>query len=298
MDNQIVKVEKLDIKLDAGDLTKPADTLIAKISEALGGYFEPWQKRRLARANADVARINAESQIEVTDIQRRAMLRWVAEEGARQANIERITEQAIPLLGQNAAPQNLESDWITNFFDKARVVSDTDMQQLWSRILAGEATAPGTFAKRTVNVLGELDKSDALLFESLCGFVWNFGTGVPLIQDFSYEPIVTRGITFESLGHLDALGLIKFVAVPHFALTFPPHQIIVTAYFGKTVFLTPGDLDAGMVILTRAGQQLCRICDAKPVDGYFEHMLKVWGPRASVPGLPKDSVTEVAPSNA
>ena len=35
----------------------------------------------------------------------------------------------------------MEEDWIANFFDKCRIVSDSEMQSLWARVLAGEANA-------------------------------------------------------------------------------------------------------------------------------------------------------------
>lgn len=51
-----------------GDLSKPATTLIEKISEAVGGVFKPYQIVRVAKAEAEADRIRAESQIQVTDL--------------------------------------------------------------------------------------------------------------------------------------------------------------------------------------------------------------------------------------
>ena len=36
-----------------GKLSKPADTLIKKVSGAIGGVFEPWQIKRIAKAEAE-----------------------------------------------------------------------------------------------------------------------------------------------------------------------------------------------------------------------------------------------------
>ena len=155
-----------------GDLTKPATVLIEKISDAVGGVFKPYQIVRVAKAEAEADRLRAESQIQVTDLHRRAMHRFLEEEAKKQSNIEAITQNALPLLDDKSSPQNVSNDWITNFFDKSRIVSDSDMQTLWSRVLAGEANTPGAFAKRTVNLLGDLDKEDAALFMQLCGFAW------------------------------------------------------------------------------------------------------------------------------
>jgi hypothetical protein len=62
--------------VNLGDLTKPATVLVEKISEAIGGIFRPSQIRRIADAEAQAEKIEAISQIEITDLQRRAMYRF------------------------------------------------------------------------------------------------------------------------------------------------------------------------------------------------------------------------------
>jgi hypothetical protein len=187
--------------INLGDLGRPATALIEKISDAVGGIFKPYQIIRLAKAEAEANRIQTESQIAVTDLQRRAMHRFLEEEAKKQSNMEAIIKNALPLLEDKSAPQNVADDWITNFFDKSRIVSDKDMQQLWSRLLAGEANAPGAFSKRTVNLLADLDKSDAELFIRLCGFNWMIGVPGPLVFDVRgdiYAPTAspsTRSLT-------------------------------------------------------------------------------------------------------
>jgi hypothetical protein len=158
--------------IDFGDLGKPATTLIEKVSEALGGAFRPGQIRRVAKAEADAAFIKALGQLDIEDYQRRALGRVVAEEGRNQLNMEAITEQALPMLGESARPEEIDEDWIVNFYAHARMFSNEEMQALWARVLAGEANKPGAFSRRTVNLMGSLDKSDAEMFTLLCRFNW------------------------------------------------------------------------------------------------------------------------------
>ena len=102
--------------------------------------------------------------------------------------------------------------WMTldcKFLDKCRIVSDKEMQSLWSRLLAGEANTPGTYSKRTVNFLSDFDKSDADLFTKLCGFGWNIGYDVPLVFDEVEKIYTTYSVNFDSLSHLDSIGLIN-----------------------------------------------------------------------------------------
>ncbi|MCI0694675.1 DUF2806 domain-containing protein, partial [candidate division KSB1 bacterium] len=169
--------------IDFGEISKPATVLIKKIFDLIGGYFKPYQIKRVAKAEAEAEIIKAQAQIEITDLQRRALSRFITEEARKQENIEKIAQKALPLLKESSRPENIEDDWIVNFFDKCRIVSDEEMQSLWAKVLAGEANAPGTYSKRTVNFLNSIDKIDAKLFISLCGFGWDFGEIAPLIFD-------------------------------------------------------------------------------------------------------------------
>lgn len=263
-----------------GELSKPATVLIEKISDAVGGVFKPYQIVRVAKAEAEANRIQAESQIQVTDLHRRAMHRFLEEEAKKQSNIETITQNAIPLLEDKSSPQNVSDDWITNFFDKSRIVSDEEMQGLWSRVLAGEANEPGAFAKRTVNLLADLDKDDAILFTKLCGFGWMIGNVVPLIFDVQAKIYNDLGINFGSLSHLESLGLIQFNHLSGFRRLRVPKTPTVF-YYGQPVELTlpkdsDNEIELGHVLLTRAGQQLAPVCGSKSVDGFFEYVKERW----------------------
>ncbi len=90
--------------INIGDLGKPAEALVNKISDAVGGLFAPWQIKRIAKAEAEAVIIKARGEIEVTDLQRRAMHRFINEEASRQKNIEDITAKALPQLTDAADP--------------------------------------------------------------------------------------------------------------------------------------------------------------------------------------------------
>jgi hypothetical protein len=285
-----------------GDLTKPATVLIEKISEAVGGVFKPYQIVRVAKAEAEANLIQAESQIQVTDLHRRAMHRFLEEEAKKQSNIEAITQNALPLLEDRSAPQDVADDWITNFFDKSRIVSDGEMQSLWSRVLAGEANAPGAFAKRTVNLLADLDKGDAVLFMRLCGFGWMIGDVCPLVFDPRASIYNDKGVNFNTLSHLESLGLIQFNSLTGFRRLRIP-KVATVFYYGQPVTLTfpkdsENDLDLGKVLLTRAGQQLAPVCAPTRVDGFFEYVKEKWVAQSLIPRAESEPVIPADPPSA
>jgi hypothetical protein len=280
-----------------GDLAKPATALIEKISDAVGGVFKPFQIVRVARAEAEAELIRAEARIEISDLQRRAMYRFLAEEAKQQANIESITSKAFPLLGENSSPKDMEDDWITNFFDKSRIISDEDMQHLWSKVLAGEANSPGTFSKRTVNLLADLDKRDAQLFTRLCGFVWVIGNFTPLIFDLQNEIYTRAGLTFDSMTHLDTIGLVKFDNVAGFLRLGLPKKATVFYYCTPVELTLPNESDnqlsIGRALFTQAGSELAPVCGSTPVEGFFDFACERWANAKLIPN--KDNVPNQEP---
>lgn len=277
--------------VNLGKLSKPADTLIKKVSSAVGGIFEPWQIKRVAKAEAEASLIKAKSEIEITDLHRRAMHRFVEEEASRQENMEAITEKAIPQLEDGSDPSRMEDDWVTNFFDKSRIVSDDEMQDLWASILAGESNSPGTYSKRTVNFLGDLDKKDAESFQALCRFGWIVGIFSPLIFNTNDKIYNDHGVNFRTLSHLDSIGLVQFNSITGFERIGLPKTFTVL-YCGKPLSLTmdkdaDNKLPLGNVLFTRVGQELATVCQVPGVEGFDEYVKGKWSKY-----IPQEKITE------
>ena len=266
--------------VNLGKLSKPADTLIQKVSSAVGGIFEPWQIKRVAKATAEADLIKAKSDLEITDLHRRAMRRFVEEEALRQQNMEKITEKALPLLNEGSDPSAMEDDWVTNFFDKSRIISDEEMQSLWSNVLAGEANTPGTYSKRTVNFLSDLDMKDAELFQALCRFGWFVSKFTPLIFDSQGQIYNNLGINFNTLTHLDSIGLIQFNNLAGFVRTGGGKTGMVF-YCDRPLILTmekdvENQLPIGQVMLTKVGEELATVVKAHGVDGFEDYVKEKW----------------------
>ncbi|MGN6769980.1 MAG: DUF2806 domain-containing protein [Rhizobiaceae bacterium] len=268
--------------IDLGKLSEPAKVLIEKVSDAVGGIAKPWQIVRVAKAEAQAEVIRAENRLEISDIERRALERVVREEGKRQENIEQITAGAIPHVKDDAKPQEIDEDWLAHFFDRSRLVSDRQMQVLWSKILAGKANDPSGFSKRTVDLISGLERADAELFSSLCSFVWTIGDLTPVIFNVDHDLIKEAGLSFDRLNHLDDIGLISFQPLTGFRKVGSAETLMV-AYYGTTLILTvkmANDkrfyVDNGAVLLTQAGKELAPIAGAMGSERYFEYVLGEW----------------------
>ena len=278
--------------VNLGDLAKPIDTLIHKISDATGILYEPRRIRRKAKAESDAAIISAkaeaaadtiktESEIEIADLHQRTVQRRIKEDMRDQNNMEAIIAQAAPDVNEEAKPDSMENDWIANFFDQCRLVSDSEMQSLWARVLAGEANAPGTYSKRTVNLLSDLDKSDAELFTKLCGFGWMIeNLFTILVFDETAEIYNRHRIDFDTLSHLNSIGLIQVEHAARFTRTSLPRRFDAH-YYGKPLPLEIFSVDnnvlkIGKTLLTKIGQELAPISGSKLVDGFYEYVKNQW----------------------
>ena len=85
-------------------------------------------------------------------------------------NIARIVQLVVPQLDENARPDLISEDWGANFRDKVHTCSDPEMTELWAQLLAAEVNNPGSYSRKTVNVLADLEPNDARLFKALCDF--------------------------------------------------------------------------------------------------------------------------------
>ncbi|MDE0634923.1 MAG: DUF2806 domain-containing protein [Candidatus Poribacteria bacterium] len=68
----------------------------------------------------------------------------------------------------NESEKTISDDWFNIFEKEASQKSSEDVQRRFARVLAGEIEKPESYSIRTLNVLGELNQTAAILFERLC----------------------------------------------------------------------------------------------------------------------------------
>ena len=204
-----------------------------------------------------------------------------------QKNMVSVVERAIPQLTENAKPEDVEPDWYRHFFSRQCHVSDSQMQEIWARILAGEANHPGSFSRRTLSILSDLDKAEAEIFAELCRFAWDVnGTLTPLVmKDVNNRPMYTRhSITFQSITHFQTIGLLQFDHLSPFVFSSDCSPIY---YFGRKLELVDvrSEFWFGHGYFSVFGKELSAICDREPIDGLWEYVTQnykeVFGPNVA-----------------
>jgi hypothetical protein len=266
--------------INLGELSKPATVLIEKVSSAVGVLYEPTRIRKEAAAKADAALIEAQSNIVIGDMERRALVRFVVEQTREQKNIENITTKALPQVASESDPAKMDEDWIADFFSKCKKISNSEMQDLWARMLAGEANTPGSVSKRTVDFVASMDRADAELFSRICGL--SDTSLLELLIFDTNDPLLTQeNMSWADLAHLDNIGLIQLENLTGFARQGVPEtflisvagealQITVKAQKGKM------QLNIGRALFTKTGKELRRFVHIIPPKGFYDYCVKHW----------------------
>lgn len=154
-------------------------------------------------------------------------------------------------------------DWFTRFYEMAGNVSDDFMQELWAKILAGEVSRPSSFSLKTIDVLRNLGRSDALLFLEICASSFQIEDAFFLPNDEKY--LENKGIKYIDVMRLSELGLIyndplisyNFVVTKTPMLTLKNHELIllISSNDGKEV-----SVSIRQYPFTKAGREIASLC--------------------------------------
>lgn len=270
----------IKIKLDAStkDLAPVAQNLIKRVSSAIGLFYQPIKAKREAAAIVEIVRKFGEiDEAKISPLQRRALERFFTEEVENQKNIEKITSDSLEFLEDEAQPESISEDWLRYFYNKAKYISAEEVSILWSKILAGEANSPGSFSKRTLNILFELSTQEAQLFTKLAKYTVNMKgeTVQPLI--FNFEDEFYKEINFGDLMILENAGLIDFNSITGFKRHALPDNL-VCFYGNNKINLDKkegcqNEIDVGKCVYTEAGEQLYRTITIEPKESFLDYIV-------------------------
>ncbi len=263
--------------------SRVAEKLIDKIAQIQEIRYEPTRIVRAAHAEAEADKIKALGKIGINELERRALERMVREEGRYQHNMEAITSKAVLKLKESARPEEIDDDWLVDFFEKSRTVGDETMQDLWAKLLSEEANSPNTFSRQVVSIVSTLGKAQAQMFETLCNYSWTWTSTTPLypfIFDLSDEIYRFRFMTLNDISELESLGLVRLDLAARFQL--PAGDGTWVRYQGRGFKILAKDSQVkafphGHVNFTNAGRLLARVSQVHPIDGFVDYVEKKLG---------------------
>lgn len=225
---------------DLAGLGKIAEVILDKFAAVTGTLYEPTKVRRLGRAEADVkaemilkttaAELEAESlrrshraelDLESQDpklLRERAGQRLITQEIKRQENLELIVHDALQNAG-DADPRDIDDDWMETFIQYAQNISADGVRQLWSRILANQATdGQPAISKATLDALRLLEPHQAVNFQRAIQILIAMGQ-IMDVQPHGNPEIAFNVNALESLA-LEDIGFLKRIQEKEAGLAF------------------------------------------------------------------------------
>jgi hypothetical protein len=211
----------------------------------------------------------------------RAAEAFIAKEIGHQHNRETIALKAIEHLKETPDAQTTkpDDDWLNMFARHAQEASSERMQDIWSKILAGQLRIANSFSLQTLRFISELDEATAVLFEKWSPRV--------IDGDFIANP-AKNGPEFLELLKLEDFGLVvgttgnlsksfsnqadNSTDQPFkWGFKFKEHLMIIT-------ITNPVNVTFSNVLLTRVGREIYSITKAKgslePVQAFADYFPK------------------------
>ena len=173
------------------------------------------------------------------------------------------------------------------------------MAELWAQLLAAQANNRGSYSRKTVNVLADLEPGDARLFKALCDF--RLIPKILSVRINSHEeeentllvdsavlkvgrarrkrtPVYTsKGINFGSLARLEWLGLIRYSASGYGEQR---RSNVFSCYEhgnGQLFLSYNGLLPLGRAEFVPAGTQLSELCTPMETpDEFVDYITDFW----------------------
>ena len=204
------------------------------------------------------------------------------------SNQVNIVKECQLYLKNDARPENIEDDWLHLFMDKARLISNSEVQKLWGKILAGEANKPGSISRQLLNILSYMDKENAENFTNICRFVIKpkYKSGevgsdrlLLITREHLDSYYYQHGVSLEELRSLQSFGLIEMMQNRHLVVYYSFHSeepIIGVCYDKDSMFFLNAkhDIPQGAVIFTKVGQELFNVLSVEPVEDFWEKVVK------------------------
>ncbi len=216
-----------------GEITKsieafnePICKLIDAMQKGAGVLYEPHHLKKMANAKAyaidkigDAIRRNSDLPIvyqgkdtdlcidisDANSLVERTKHRILFRETRKQQNLDSIASKTFIQLEDktDCDTEPVNQDWMVRFINAAQDVSDDELQNLWSKILAGEIIKPKSCSFRTLEILKNMSKDEFDMFLKICPFICE--------QFLSDEGglLEKYGIEYEMILILDECGLIN-----------------------------------------------------------------------------------------
>ena len=206
-------------------------------------------------------------------------VRKIYKEWENQHDIYKIAQDDLDAHPEQDHSEDVDAEWLSRFMDSSKHVCSNDVKLIWGKLLAEECMKPDSVPTRLVHILSNLDRKSAQAFFTICNLCLEDSElyFTPIIfhkQDFFRN----LGLSFIILSELDSIGLIRFAPTVQHAIS--SDDPLITEYehdfiYNSSIYSVKSNkslIRIGDVLLTEAGQALCRIIP-RQVNSEFEALI-------------------------
>lgn len=173
-------------------------------------------------------------------------------------NLGKTLNLATPYVTSEKNQITEENDFFWNILEHSKEISNSEMQALIAKIIAGEYNNPQTYSMSTLQVLKSLDAKLLSDFNKILGVSFAI-MGVPKDIFSNAEHMKLLGVFYPSLLELQNIGLITSNEA-----SLTNDEKITDVYINKQVNLTPKNEAVKSVtspdfyMLTKAGREIAK----------------------------------------
>lgn len=200
-------------------------------------------------------------------------------------------------------------DFVNHWMDGCKGVSDEEIRKWWAKIMSGESDTPGSFSKKTLSILRDMDKKDTQIFSEFCQFVihsmsmpeisgvpfesykhtipemlYRSGDRSPLIYDVGNRIYTAHGRAYDVIRRLESIGLLIYYPISTFISQGSIsnrracyHNVVISMTIPKEQDVYP--MDKGNVDFTDAGKELFKLCKPKENKNFLQYIIDEWKKR-------------------
>ena len=232
-------------------------------------------------------------------LEQRATRRERLKQVQKQQNLEQIMEHAAEYIDNSKINDEVDPDWLYQFFDAAETIYSQPMQALWGKILAMQTAKPNRFSLRTLVTLKKMTYQEACTFQAACAMLVKDKTGTggkiytglyqqhKLLSWFKSNKVKSINLSKFGLNYPDLLSLIDLGLIYSSEIESSPLRL------GQALSLESMQNKIQLIIkhentvltyykLTQAGQELTSLIATNVKQDYFKQLSEVFFPEVEV----------------
>ena len=191
--------------------------------------------------------------------------------------IAKLADERIGQLNTENKYINGSFDWYAQFYESCGNVTDSDMQELWGRLLAGEVSGKSSYSLRAIDTLRTLSKDEAKLFDCVCNYAICYEGSMFLLNNDNF--LNKYGINYSHIMNLDSCGLINPGAFVSRSFTIDKSPLLLFDNGRYVITLKPLDVNNKSVEVlvypfTSVGNELASLVDRNIGDDVIIDMGK------------------------